>query len=114
MRKLRTYHRQQAVFEVVMDRDDELRAMRLCHRTLMQLGVEARRRAVRYLVDRHVTSTEPAAMPEGLRRHVEQEITTPGQVAVSAATALEMARAHVTGEKTLADTMGEGILAERA
>lgn len=99
-----------------MERDDELRAMKLCHRTLMQLNPEARRRAVRYLVDRHVTSTEPPPFPnpakvenpilDAVRRAQEGE--------VSPATALEMARAHVTGEKSLAQVMGEGILSERS
>jgi hypothetical protein len=47
----------------VIEKDGEFRAMKVAHRALLTLGVEARRRVVRYLVERHVTSTE--AEPAG-------------------------------------------------
>lgn len=64
LRKLRTFHREQATFEVVMESDDELRTIRLVHKSLMKLTATARRRVVRYMVERHVTSTEPEVVSE--------------------------------------------------
>jgi hypothetical protein len=42
----------------LIEKDDEFRVLQVTHRALMRLGVDARRRVVRYMVERHVTSSE--------------------------------------------------------
>lgn len=50
---------------MTLDYDDEVAAIDLVHRSLMKLKPGARRRVVRYMVERHVSTTEPepAAAP---------------------------------------------------
>lgn len=55
-----------------MERDDELRAILLVHRSLMKLrDPAARARVVRYMVDRHIESSEPAGLPVSPDDHGE-------------------------------------------
>lgn len=52
LRKLKTYYRQQAVLEDVLEKDDEIRAMRVILKTLGKLPPDAARRVLRYVFER--------------------------------------------------------------
>ena len=59
LRRLETYARKQEVFAVVLKRDDETRCMGVLSRSLDQLEPVARRRIVRWLMERYVTDPSP-------------------------------------------------------
>ncbi len=56
---METYRRKQLVFGGSMAKNDEVRAIDVMVKTLGQLDRPARRRCVRYLVDRFLTNEDP-------------------------------------------------------
>jgi hypothetical protein len=94
LRKSETFHRKQEVFVAVKEQDDEFRAMKIMHRSLMKLTAGARRRVVRYIVERHLANEEPS--PDPAAPPVVVRLPPPEGAPLSAEQSVAIAKAHVT------------------
>jgi hypothetical protein len=74
----------------LIEKDDEFRVLQVTHRALMRLGVDARRRVVRYMVERHVTSSEPGPVATAPAPHFDDH-----QMRLDEASSLREARSRV-------------------